>query len=161
MVRTVQSSTIISYHTKLHRTAAERLHAHIDRTDRSVYWSKLFERSKDPTFLFLCFLWYVMYEWDEVFEVLYGYINQLVSTATALVTGIVRCIRYLHRNNWFSAPTISGRRGSCTFCMHIYFTIRTFSKISGNPFFLSRRPRILQCRILLWLIRSELNRKVI
>jgi hypothetical protein len=91
MVRTVQSSTIISYHPKLRRTTAERLYSLINRTGRSVYWSKNFDRSKDPTCLFLCFLWYAMYEWDEAFEILYTYINQLVSTA--LVTGIIRCIR--------------------------------------------------------------------
>ena len=147
MVRTVQSSTIISYHPKMRRTTADRLHSLINRTGRSVYWSKNFERSKDPTCLFLCFLWYAMYEWDEVFETLYAYINQLVSTA--LVTGIIRCIRYLHRNNWFSTLKISGRRGTCTFCMHIYFITGASSKISENPFCLRRRPRILRCMILL------------
>ena len=137
MVRTVQSSTIISYHPKLRRATAERLHSLINRTGRSVYWSKNFARSKDPTCLFLCFLWYAMYEWDEVFEILYAYINQLVSTA--LVMGIIRCIRNLHRNNWFSTAKISGRRGTCTFCMHIYFTIGASSTISGDLFFLCRR----------------------
>lgn len=90
MVRSAQTSTIISYHPKLRRTTAEQLHRLINRTGRSVYWSKLFERSKDPTCLFLCFLWYAMYEWDEVFEILYAHINQRVSTT--LVMGIVRCI---------------------------------------------------------------------
>ncbi|KAI9457687.1 hypothetical protein HD554DRAFT_2029943 [Boletus coccyginus] len=77
MVRTVQSSTIISFHPKLRKATAKRLHSLINRTGRSVYWSKNFERSNDPTCLFLCFLWYAMYEWDEVFEVLYSHINQL------------------------------------------------------------------------------------
>ncbi|KAH0826404.1 hypothetical protein J3R83DRAFT_5376 [Lanmaoa asiatica] len=82
MVRAVQTSTIISYHPKLRSATAEQLHSLINRTGRSVYWQKIFEKSKDPTCLFLCFLWYAMYEWDEVFEILYAHINQLVSTAT-------------------------------------------------------------------------------
>ncbi|KAF8550189.1 hypothetical protein OG21DRAFT_1446946 [Imleria badia] len=77
MVRDVQSSTIISYHPKLRRRTADQLHSLINRTGRSVYWSKNFQRSKDPTCLFLCFLWYAMYEWDEVFEILYSHVNHL------------------------------------------------------------------------------------
>ena len=96
MVRTVQSSTIISCHPELRRTTAEQLHTLINRTGRSVYWSKIFDRSKDPTCLFLCFLWYAMYQWDEVFEILYAHINWLVSMA--LVKGITHCITRIHRN---------------------------------------------------------------
>ena len=87
MVRTVQSSTIISYHPKLRQRTAKQLHSLINRTGRSVYWTKIFEKSKDPTCLFLCFLWYAMYEWDEVFEILYAHINHLVSMAP--VAGII------------------------------------------------------------------------
>jgi hypothetical protein len=80
MVRAVESSTIISCHPKFRRATADQLHSLINRTGRSVYWSKIFEKSKDPTCLFLCFLWYAMYAWDEVFEVLFAHINSLVST---------------------------------------------------------------------------------
>ncbi|KAF9219670.1 hypothetical protein BS17DRAFT_788901 [Gyrodon lividus] len=77
MVRNTNSSTIISYHPNLRRTSAKRLHFLVQRTGQSVYWSKIFESSRDPTFLFLCFLWYALYEWDEAFEILYAHINWL------------------------------------------------------------------------------------
>ncbi|KAF8841445.1 hypothetical protein BDN67DRAFT_1010645 [Paxillus ammoniavirescens] len=77
MVRNTKSSTVISYHPNLRRTSAKRLHHLVQRVGQSVYWSKIFESSKDPTFLFLCFLWYGIYEWDEAFEILYTHINWL------------------------------------------------------------------------------------
>ena len=132
MVRHVESNTIISYHPKLRRTTAKQLYSLINRTGNSVYWSKIFEKSKDPTCLFLCFLWYAMYEWDEVFEILYSHINQLVSIA--LLRDTVRYSHCSYRNNWFSTAKISNRRDTCTFCKHIYSTIGTFSKTSGSPF---------------------------
>ena len=80
MYRTSTTSTIISYHpsSELQRTSAKRLQSLVQRTGDSVYWSKIFDRSKDPTFLFLAILWYALYAWDEAFEVLYRYINALV-----------------------------------------------------------------------------------
>ncbi|KAF8553795.1 hypothetical protein OG21DRAFT_1463498 [Imleria badia] len=81
MYRTPTTSTILSYHpsSELQRTSAKRLQSLVQRTGDSVYWSKIFARSKDPTFLFLAILWYALYEWDEAFEVLYRYINALES----------------------------------------------------------------------------------
>ncbi|KAN0082953.1 hypothetical protein V8E55_008748, partial [Tylopilus felleus] len=94
MVRHVESNTIISYHPKLRRTTAKQLYSLINRTGNSVYWSKIFEKSKDPTCLFLCFLWYAMYEWDEVFEILYSHINQLEQLV--LNSENIKQTRYLH-----------------------------------------------------------------
>ncbi|KAI6045276.1 cora-like Mg2+ transporter protein-domain-containing protein [Pisolithus marmoratus] len=70
MVRKKDSSTIISYHPVSHtgETPAKRLQSLVQRTGDSVYWSKLFKRSKDPTFVFLAILWYALYAWDEAFE---------------------------------------------------------------------------------------------
>ncbi|KAI9568117.1 hypothetical protein HD554DRAFT_2022923, partial [Boletus coccyginus] len=81
MYRTPTTSTIISYHptSELQRTSAKRLQSLAQRTGDSVYWSKIFATSKDPTFFFLAILWYALYEWDEAFEVLYRYINTLES----------------------------------------------------------------------------------
>ncbi|KIJ63951.1 hypothetical protein HYDPIDRAFT_112438 [Hydnomerulius pinastri MD-312] len=79
MVRNTDSSTIITYHPNLRRSSAERLHALIQRTGRSVYWSKIFDTSKDPTFLLLCFFWYALYAWDEAFENMYKHLNDLES----------------------------------------------------------------------------------
>jgi len=81
MYRKPNTSTIISYHpsSELQRTSARRLQCLVQRTGDSVYWSKIFNRSKDPTFLFLAILWYALYAWDEAFEVLYRYVNALES----------------------------------------------------------------------------------
>ncbi|KAH7890287.1 hypothetical protein F5I97DRAFT_7352 [Phlebopus sp. FC_14] len=96
MVRNTKSSTIISYHpsSSLRRTSAKRLHSLIRRTGESVYWSKIFASSRDPTFLFLCFLWYALYAWDEAFEVLYAHINWLESRV--LSTNDIHLTRELH-----------------------------------------------------------------
>jgi hypothetical protein len=60
------------------RTTAERLHQVMERAGGSVYWNKIFQESKDPTFFFLQILWYALYSWDEAFEVLYTRIKELV-----------------------------------------------------------------------------------
>ncbi|KAF8553790.1 hypothetical protein OG21DRAFT_1186917 [Imleria badia] len=59
MVRKTTTSTIISYHpsSELQRTSAKLLQSLVKRTGDSVYWSNIFKRSKDPTFLFLAILW--------------------------------------------------------------------------------------------------------
>ncbi|KAG1752038.1 hypothetical protein EDB19DRAFT_1628169, partial [Suillus lakei] len=78
MVREKNSSTIITYHPALRgRTTAERMHQVMERAGGSVYWNKIFEASKDPTFFFLAILWYALYAWDEAFEVLYKRIKDL------------------------------------------------------------------------------------
>ncbi|KAH7882413.1 hypothetical protein F5I97DRAFT_1987033 [Phlebopus sp. FC_14] len=97
MVRTVESNTIISYHPNadLQRTSAKRLQSLVQRTGDSVYWSKIFAKSKDPTFLFLAILWYALYAWDEAFEVLYAHINNLESSV--LTTNDIYLTRELHK----------------------------------------------------------------
>jgi len=97
MYRTSTTSTIISYHpsSELQRTSAKRLQSLVQRTGDSVYWSKIFDRSKDPTFLFLAILWYALYAWDEAFEVLYRYINALESNV--LIDNDIKLTRELHK----------------------------------------------------------------
>ncbi|KAG2130870.1 hypothetical protein DEU56DRAFT_954249 [Suillus clintonianus] len=72
-------STIISYHpgAQWKRTTAERLKSLIHKVGESVYWQKIFEQSKDPTFVFLAILWYALYAWDESLEHLYTHMNWL------------------------------------------------------------------------------------
>jgi hypothetical protein len=74
-------STIISYHpgSQWKRTTAERLKNLVHKVGESVYWQKIFEQSKDPTFVFLAILWYALYAWDESLEHLYAHMNWLVS----------------------------------------------------------------------------------
>jgi len=82
MVRERNTSTIISYHpiSNFKTTSAQHLRSLVQRTGDSVYWSKIFDKSKDPTFLFLAILWYALYAWDEAFEALYKHITTLVRT---------------------------------------------------------------------------------
>lgn len=93
MVRHVESSSIISYHPR-QRTSAKRLHALIQRTSNSVYWSKMFKASSDPTLLLLTYLWYVLYAWDETFEELCKYISWLETQV--LNTNDIQLTRQLH-----------------------------------------------------------------
>ena len=80
MVRSTTNSTIISYHApqEYRVTTAQALHERLDAAGRSVYWSKIFASNDDPTFVFLVLLWYALYAWDEVLEVLQTHICWLV-----------------------------------------------------------------------------------
>ena len=45
---------------------------------QSVYWQHMFQKSPDPTFVFLTFIWHALYAWDEALENLYEHICYLV-----------------------------------------------------------------------------------
>ncbi|KAG2138016.1 hypothetical protein DEU56DRAFT_945835 [Suillus clintonianus] len=81
MARAEDSSTIISHHpnSSWRRPSPKRLHSLVYRAGQSVYWQKIFDKSKDPTFLFLAILWYALYSWDQAFESLYNHILSLES----------------------------------------------------------------------------------
>ncbi|KAG2357381.1 hypothetical protein BDR07DRAFT_1490773 [Suillus spraguei] len=81
MVRGVKTSTVISYHpdSTWCRTSAKRLHFLMRLVGESVYWQKIFHKSKDPTFLFLAILWYPLYAWDESLELLHNHSTGLES----------------------------------------------------------------------------------
>ena len=78
MVRHREGNTIISYHhdSELQKTTARRLRSLVQRTGDSVYWQKLYAKSKDPTFVFLAAMWYALYAWDEALEVLYAHLSE-------------------------------------------------------------------------------------
>lgn len=80
-----KESTIISYHPEStgQLTSAKHLRSLIQLVGKSVYWQKIFDKSKDPTFLFLAFLWYALYEWDESLDSLYSYVSELVRGSRA------------------------------------------------------------------------------
>ena len=46
---------------------------------QSVYWQSIFQKTHDPTFVLLTFVWHAMYAWDEALENLYDHICSLVS----------------------------------------------------------------------------------
>ncbi|KAG2140513.1 uncharacterized protein EDB93DRAFT_1252799 [Suillus bovinus] len=96
MVRGVNTSTIISYHPESTwcRTSARRLHSLMQLVGGSVYWQKIFAKSKDPTFAFLAILWYPLYAWDESFELLYKHLSELESKV--LQTNNMELTRELH-----------------------------------------------------------------
>ncbi|KAG2130888.1 hypothetical protein DEU56DRAFT_914650 [Suillus clintonianus] len=96
MVRDEDSSTIISYHpnSSWRRPSPKRLHFLVYRAGQSVYWQKIFAKSKDPTFLFLAILWYALYSWDQALESLYNHVVFLESKV--LSTNKTTLIRQLY-----------------------------------------------------------------
>jgi hypothetical protein len=99
LIRKAHGSTIISYHHELddHRTTtAQYLHERIrfagmflftllecpndiyHSAGQSVYWQSIFQKSSDPTFVLITFLWHALYAWDEALENLYKHICSLV-----------------------------------------------------------------------------------
>ena len=100
LIRNINGSTIISYHPKMifpTTTAAFfhqriRLAGRLGSTDatintedqfslftgHSVYWQNIFQKSSDPTFVLLIFIWHAIYAWGEALERLYEHICHLV-----------------------------------------------------------------------------------
>ncbi|KAJ3779004.1 hypothetical protein FB446DRAFT_711796 [Lentinula raphanica] len=84
-------STIISYHDRdENATSAPYLHERIRFAGQSVYWQSIFQKSPDPTFVLLTFIWHAMYAWDEALEKLYGHIcgmeSQIMSSSDMVLT---------------------------------------------------------------------------
>lgn len=131
MVRNTTASTIISCHSslKLQGTCAKRLHTLVQRMGDSIYWSKIFKRSKDPTLLFLATMWYALYAWDEAFEVLYRYINALVSNILSMLRVY---LDLLHRRPMSFASKILNSRESYINSKRMFCTINSFSEISDG-----------------------------
>ncbi|KAN0085871.1 hypothetical protein V8E55_007005 [Tylopilus felleus] len=78
MVRSSDSENIIMsyhHHSKLPRTTARRLQSLVHRTGDNVYWQKIYEKSKDPTFVLLAILWYAFYAWEEALEVFHVHLS--------------------------------------------------------------------------------------
>lgn len=80
MDRAKDSSTVISYQPTSIRqaTTAASLHSRVYLAGQSVYWSKIFSESNDPTFVLLTMLWYALYAWDQALEMLWDNICLLV-----------------------------------------------------------------------------------
>ncbi|KAF9261068.1 hypothetical protein L218DRAFT_931294 [Marasmius fiardii PR-910] len=80
------TSTIISYHPLsppgCEATTASTMCTRLLAAGRSVYWSRIFQSTVptgDPTFVALSLLWYAMYAWDEVMELLLSEVGWLES----------------------------------------------------------------------------------
>ncbi|KAG7087460.1 hypothetical protein E1B28_013426 [Marasmius oreades] len=101
LIRNVEGNTIISYHHNgPDATSAQYLHERIRFAGQSVYWQNIFQRSPDPTFVLLTFIWHAMYAWDEALETLYKHIcwmeTQVMTTSDMLITRRLHIIRAHH-----------------------------------------------------------------
>lgn len=131
MVRNTNENIIISYHhqSKLQKTTAKRLQSLVQRTGDSVYWQKLYGKSKDPTFVFLATLWYALYAWDETLEVLYAYLS------AQLVRQYILDVYLYSDGSCRNLPTArhnSSTRESFTSCKLTFYTINNFSGTFAN-----------------------------
>ena len=126
MVRSREENIIISYHhhSKLQKTTAKRLQSLVQRTGDSVYWQKIYEKSKDATFVFLAILWYALYAWDEALEVLYAHLSERLVRESFIDV-------YSYSNsscrNLPMPRRTSATRESCTNCKPIFCTTNNFS----------------------------------
>ncbi|THU95319.1 hypothetical protein K435DRAFT_859707 [Dendrothele bispora CBS 962.96] len=83
-------STIISYHRpeSYIMTTAKRLHDRLLAAGHSVYWSHIYKNttpSGDPNFIALTLLWYALYSWDEVYELLFNEVTLLESETLSTI----------------------------------------------------------------------------
>ena len=133
MVRNTEENIIISYHhnSEFQKTTAKRLQSLVQRTGDSVYWQKIYEKSKDPTFVFLAILWYALYAWDEALEVLYAHLSEQLVRERFL--DVYSCLDGSRRNpSTLARRHTSSTRENCTSCKHIFCTINNFSATSLN-----------------------------
>ncbi|KAF9559806.1 hypothetical protein CPC08DRAFT_637387 [Agrocybe pediades] len=102
LIRNVNGSTIISFHPTLNlpTTTAAFLQERIRFAGQSVYWQSIFQRSADPTFLLLAFMWHALYAWDEALENLYDHIcsleTRVIETSNMHLTQELHLIRAHH-----------------------------------------------------------------
>jgi len=85
LIRKKNGSVIISYHptADVPITTARYLHERIRFAGQSVYWQSIFQKSPDPTFVLLTFIWHAIYAWDEALETLYNHICTLEGAVVA------------------------------------------------------------------------------
>ncbi|PPQ92528.1 LOW QUALITY PROTEIN: hypothetical protein CVT25_010361 [Psilocybe cyanescens] len=102
LIRNVNGSTILSFHPTLNlpTTTAAFLHERIRFAGQSVYWQSIFQKSSDPTFVLLTFIWHAMYAWDEALENLYDHIctleSRVITTEDMPLTRELHIIRAHH-----------------------------------------------------------------
>ncbi|SJL10696.1 uncharacterized protein ARMOST_14088 [Armillaria ostoyae] len=107
LIRNVEGNTLISYHTSgREATSAPFLQERMHYAGQSVYWQNIFQRSPDPTFVLLIFIWVAICAWDEALEALYARICWLETYA--LDTSDIFITRELHiiRAHYFQFPSL-------------------------------------------------------
>ncbi|PBK90741.1 hypothetical protein ARMGADRAFT_1082467 [Armillaria gallica] len=99
LIRNVEGNTLISYHSNSDReaTSAPYLQERMHYAGQSVYWQNIFQRSPDPTFVLLIFIWVAICAWDEALEALYARICWLetyaLDTSDIFITHELHIIR--------------------------------------------------------------------
>ncbi|KAF8344921.1 hypothetical protein F5887DRAFT_1282922 [Amanita rubescens] len=99
LVRNVAGNTLVSFHANmgLTTTRASYLHERVRFAGQSVYWQKMLEKTDDPTFLLLIFIWHAMYAWDEALQHLYEHIcvleTDVIRTSSMELTEELHMIR--------------------------------------------------------------------
>ncbi|KAJ7590510.1 hypothetical protein C8J56DRAFT_933090 [Mycena floridula] len=101
LIRSTEGNTMISYHHQDDKgTSASYLHERIRFAGQSVYWQSIFQKSQDPTFVLLTFIWHTLYAWDEALELLYKHICSLevevIDTRNLRLTHELHMIRAHH-----------------------------------------------------------------
>jgi len=102
LIRNVDGNTIISYHPTMKHptTVAKYLHDRIRYAGQSVYWQSIFQKSADPTFVLITFIWHAMYAWDEALQHLYNHIcwleTKVINTSNMQLTQELHIIRAHH-----------------------------------------------------------------
>lgn len=95
LIRSTSGNTIISFHDRDQQcTSAPYLHERIRFAGQSVYWQSIFQKSSDPTFILLTYIWHAMYAWDQALERLYTHICSLETRV--LTTRELQLTRELH-----------------------------------------------------------------
>ncbi|KAK0216506.1 hypothetical protein EDD85DRAFT_434173 [Armillaria nabsnona] len=90
LIRNVEGNTLISYHdSDREATSAHYLHERMHSAGQSVYWQNIFQRSPDPTFVLLIFIWHAVCAWDEALEALYAHICSLETYALDTKDGLI------------------------------------------------------------------------
>ncbi|KAK0243210.1 hypothetical protein EDD85DRAFT_762039, partial [Armillaria nabsnona] len=98
LIRNVEGNIFISYHdSDREATSAPYLHEWMHSAGQSVYWQNIFQRSPDPTFVLLIFIWHAICAWDEALEALFAHICSLetsaLDTSDAFITHEMHIIR--------------------------------------------------------------------
>ncbi|KAF8997736.1 hypothetical protein BDQ17DRAFT_1544284 [Cyathus striatus] len=145
LIRKKEGSVIISYHPSIKdikTTTAEYLQQRIRFAGQSVYWQNIFQKSRDPTFVLLTFVWHAIYSWDEALEHLYVHICKLESEAITEPGKLNLVTQQLHTisaNLLHYASLLRNLRKSVDFIRHTHYPALDapedapkFQRIRGN-----------------------------
>ncbi|KAK0219642.1 hypothetical protein EDD85DRAFT_780368 [Armillaria nabsnona] len=107
LIRNVGGNTLISYHiSDREATSAPYLQERMHYAGQSVYWQNIFQRSADPTFVLLIFIWVAICAWDEALESLYARICWLETHALDTLDISITHELHVIRAHCFQFPSL-------------------------------------------------------